>query len=214
MRRGIFATLVVVVGAIAAFAAVPYPEPQRFELLLKAGYSKDEQDSAAFPLLAAGAEYRTRPVDFSAWGGGYWLLRFPARLYRFPTQAGGSWLTEVRVRPEVGPPLATWIPNGFMDIGYHYADHDWLTARPQHTLHALSIGGWFSLPLLAPRRGTFLVSGSRTIYGSQLTRFSCYLDWMIGSHWGLTLHGDNFTRRYQDEYRHYGSFNGGVIWRW
>lgn len=191
-----------------------FPEAQRFELSLKGGFSKDDLDSASFLYYALGAEYRTAPVNYEAMGGGYWQLRFPVRLYHFPGQAGGSWLVDAKLRPELGPPVANFVPNGFVDLGYIYANHDWFAHRDHHNLQALMLGGWFSVPLLAPRRGTFMVSGATALKGAELVRFSCYLDWMVGTHWGLTLHGDNFMRTHEDKTYSYGSFNMGALWRW
>lgn len=189
-----------------------YPPP--WEIAIKAGYSNNDLDSSSFWHFGLSSEYRSPIQSYSILGGGYWRIRFPFKFYGFPTRSHGSWLLETKIRPEIGPPLAPWLPNGFLDLGYLYAPHDWLAHRNSSTIHALLLGGWFSVPLLAPRRGTFMVSGATSIKGTQLVRFSCYLDWMIGNHWGLTLHGDNFMRTHSAKTYSYGSFNLGFLWQW
>jgi len=191
-----------------------FPEPYRWELLAKAGYIKDDLDRPERGYGMLGGMYRTTPRYFTAMGGGYYLFQFPVKLYAFPVHHRPALLLDAKFRPEIGPPFASWLPHGCIDIGYIYADHDWFTGHYLSTIQSLMVGGWFRLPLLTPKRGAIMVSGARAFSGTPLTRFSCYLDWYIGKYWGLTIHGDNFLRDEEGKKYSTGSLNMGAVWRW
>jgi len=163
--------------------------------------------------LATGGEFSSHPLYFSTIGGGYWRFRFPIKLYYFPTQNTPAWLVDIKFRPELGRPLFPFLPRGFIDLGYQYAENNWFAKEPNHSLQSLMLGGWFSIPLLEPKTGRMMVSGSKSIAGDNFTRFSCYLDWFFSPILGMTLHGDNFHEKKNGKSYWYGFSNLGLVVR-
>lgn len=187
-----------------------FPLKHRALFMLKGGYSKDRSSDEAMPLWAFSGEFRFRTWYYEKMGGGYFQIIAPAALYHFPSKGGV--LAEVRVRPNLGPPLARWIPNGMVDIGYSWGSKDWFTGHDDR-FHALTIGGWFMVPLKIPDDGIFMISGARSVAGDELIRFSCYTHWFFTDHIGMSVHGDNFRRKRDGKENHYGSMNVGVLVR-
>lgn len=186
------------------------PETHRFMVTVKGSYSKDRAEDETIPFWAIQPELRLNPLYFDFWGGGYFQMRLPASLYHFPTKDAVT--CEFRLRPDLGPPIASWTPLGMVDISYSYSSKDWFSHRNE-PLHSMLIGGWFQVPLRIPDDGIFMVAGGKSVLGDKMPRFSCYFHWFFSKHFGLTVHGDNFIREYENQRFHYGSFNAGVLFR-
>lgn len=187
-----------------------FPEKHRALIMVKGSYCKDRSTEEVIPFWALGGEYRFRAHDFRDPEKGYIQLVTPASLYHFPTK--DAVVAEIRLRPDIGPPAARWIPHGMVDIGCSWFSRDWLTGRDS-ALNALTIGGWFMIPLKLPDDGIFRVNGATSIAGDKLIRFSCYLHWFFTDHIGFTIHGDNFSTKRDGLKYHYGSMNLGILVR-
>jgi hypothetical protein len=187
-----------------------FPLKHRALIQFKGGYSKDQINSKRLIFWAAGGEYRTKPVYFSNLGGGYFQMVFPAMLYHFPSK--DAFTVDLKCRPDMGPPLARWLPLGMVDVGYLFSSRDWLSGIDKQ-LQSLMLGGWFMIPLKIPADGIIMVSGSKSVAGDQFIRFSCYAHWFFNSNFGITIHGDNFIRNFNGIKAHIGSINMGVLFR-
>jgi hypothetical protein len=186
-----------------------FPTSHRAIFQLTASYSKDKMKRETVPFWSLSSEYQTKAITYTKMGGGYFQMKFPAKLYHFPTKDAVAF--ECKLRPDFGP-IAPFLPLTMIDIGYLYSSKDWFTSSDEPT-HSLMIGGWVLVPLKVPNDGIFMLSGSKSIAGTNFTRFSCYLNWFFTDHFGVTIHGDNFTRKEDDVKYHYGSFNLGVLFR-
>lgn len=187
-----------------------FPAQSKMLFLLKGGYSKDQINSEKELFWAAGGEYRFNPTYYSKFGGGYIQIIVPVMIYHFTNQ--NTVTVDLKLRPELGPPISYWLPLSMMDVGYIYSSRDWFTGNDTQ-LHSLMVGVWFMIPLLNPDDGILMVSGSKSIRGDHLTRFSCYTHWFFTSRLGITIHGDNFIRTLGGTKHHTGSFNFGVLYK-
>jgi hypothetical protein len=187
-----------------------FPVKHTMLLQVKGGYSKNQIKSDKELFWAVGGEYRFKPIYYTDYGGGYIQLTVPVMMYHFTLN--NEIIVDIKFRPDLGPPISSWLPLTMMDIGYIYVSGDWFTGNDT-PLHSLMLGGWFMIPLIKPDDGIFMVSGSKSISGDAITRFSCYTHWFVTSHLGITIHGDNFVRTLDAKKHHFGSFNLGIIYR-
>ncbi len=209
VRFFVFAIAVSLVAQTDSSSEEIFPAKHRALILLKGGMSKDQINIETVPFWAIGGEYRLKPHYYTKMGGGYLQMIFPAMVYHFPSK--NEITVDLKIRPDFGP-ITKWIPLTMVDLGYLYSSRDWFSGTDEQ-LHSLMLGGWAMIPLKTPEDGIMMFSGSKAIAGDQFTRFSCYAHWFFSDHFGVTIHGDNFTRTRESIKYHYGSFNLGVLFR-
>lgn len=190
-----------------------YPQNISRMYQFKFGYVNDRLEEDSFYFISIKGDFRLKPKVFSVAGGGYIQSQFPISLYFFDLKNTDAYALDVRYRPEIGPPMAKWLPLMFPEIGYLYNNKDWYIGREEHQTNTLLIGGMFRFILKDLRSAAVELGGQKSLAGDDFLRFSCYMHWFLTDHFGLTLHGDNFIRDFEGMKKSYSSFVFGVVYK-
>jgi len=188
-----------------------YPQKISAMYQFKAGYHNDRLAEDSIWFFSVKCDFRLKPKVHSFLGGGYIQSQFPVTVYYFEPWNINAFAFDIRYRPEMGPPISSWIPLFFPEASYLYNSKDWFAGRESQATHTLLMGGVIRFYLMGLNNAVVEISGSRSFLGDGFTRFSCYTHWFITDHFGLTVHGDNFTRLYNGTKKQYGSTVFGVI---
>lgn len=149
------------------------------------------------------------------WFGGMRLQpQFSLSLYAFfpegvtSTQAG-----DLRFRLRAEPPLASWLPIIFPQIGAVIINNDSLGGGTPIPTSSVLIGGVLHFPVVGLDSAVIELEGMTNVVGDSLARYSCGVRWFFSKTVGITLHSDNFIRRKQATTYHHRGFAVGVLIR-